>query len=98
MLLPRMEIRARLKTDLGLARSDFENPEVIVQLGLSPYRVDLFTSLTGAPEFAIAWDRRVVAEILGVTLPVISRTDFISTKRASGRLQDRADLEALGES
>ena len=37
---------------LGLTAGDFEKPEMVVQLGVAPVRVDIITSLTG-----VDWDQ-----------------------------------------
>lgn len=37
--------------DLGLAAEDFQTPEKVVQLGMSPVRIDIITSITG-----VSWD------------------------------------------
>jgi hypothetical protein len=53
----------------------------------------------GAPlanvAFDDAWKRRMVLEIEGVRVPVLSRDDFIANKRATGRLRNLADIEGL---
>ena len=82
---------------LGISASDFTRPDLVAQLGVPPYRIDLLTSVTGA-EFDRAWDDRVEAAISGVMVPVLGRAALVANKRATGRLKDRADLEALGES
>lgn len=78
----------------GLTESDFAAPGVIVQLGFPPVRIDLLTSIDGV-SFDAAWSRRTVASYGDEAVSVISRDDLITNKRASGRLQDLADVEAL---
>ena len=34
----------------------------------------------------------------GLTIPVIGRSEYLKNKRATGRMRDLADIEALGES
>jgi len=34
--------------------------------------------------------------LAGLIVPILGREDLITNKRATGRSQDRADLEALG--
>lgn len=48
-------------------------------------------------EFRASYDRRMVVEMDGLPLNFIGLDDLKADKRASGRLQDLADLEALGE-
>ena len=45
----------------GITAWDFTQPETFYQLGVSPVRVDILTSLSGI-EFAAAWERRVNVE------------------------------------
>ncbi len=82
--------------DLGIAATDFTRPDVVAQLGVPPYRIDVLTSVSGV-DFASAWADRVEAEIAGVRVPVLGRRAFVLNKRATGRTKDAADLEALGE-
>ncbi|MEW6251701.1 MAG: DUF6036 family nucleotidyltransferase [Planctomycetota bacterium] len=73
---------------------DFEDPQTVFQIGIEPNRVDILMGLD-AVQFARAWPRRVRAELGGVTVYFISRTDLIRTKRAANRAQDRLDLAKL---
>ena len=82
---------------LGATPADLEAPDMVLQLGLPPYRVDLLTGVSGVA-FAEAWARHVTAPFEDVTVPFLSRADLVRNKRATGRMRDLADLEALGES
>lgn len=81
---------------VGLTPSDFERPDQVVQPGVPPVRIDLITSITG-----VSWDEAFAGRTAGRygDLPVdyIGREQFITNKRATGRPQDVADLEVLGE-
>ncbi len=81
------------------ARASFPGlaiPDVVVQIGLPPRRIDILTDLTGI-DFASAWSEQVGQEVGGLEVPFIGRASLIQNKRATGRLKDLADLEALGE-
>jgi hypothetical protein len=80
----------------GLSVADFLEKDRVIQLGVAPNRVDLLTSITGV-EFQDVWDKRLQAELDGLKVAFIDRASLIKNKKATGRLQDRADLEALGE-
>ena len=82
--------------DLGISRDDFVRPDVVAQLGLPPYRIDILTSISGV-EFDSAWEDRVEGNVAGVDVPVLGRASFRKNKLASGRPKDLADLQALGE-
>lgn len=80
--------------DAGLTVDDFLAPDRVVQLGYPPLRIDLMTAIDGV-RFDEAYGRREVVELDGVEVPFISLDDLRANKRASGRKQDLADLEAL---
>jgi len=82
--------------DLQITTADFEKPDMVVQLGITPVRVDIITSLTG-----VSWEQIYSNKIEGkygdVQVNYIGREQFIANKRATARKRDLADLEALGE-
>ena len=90
-------IRALVKfgapTD-GVAESDFSSEGVIFQIGNSPRRIDIITTIDGV-KFDQAYTNRKTFSIEGLLVPVISLEDLITNKRASGRKQDLADVEKL---
>lgn len=65
---------------LGLSAADFEDPDMVVQLGREPLRIDILTSTTGLA-FNEANDRRVNVDIGGVHVPFVS-VDDLRTKQA----------------
>jgi hypothetical protein len=83
-------------SSLDLTKSDFEDPDKVVQLGVAPVRVDLITSLTG-----VTWQQANKGKVEGTygDVPVyyIGRKDFLVNKKTLGRKKDLADIEAIGE-
>jgi len=79
---------------LGLQAADFLVPDQIIQLGYPPNRIDLLTTAPGV-DFESCFESRVKAVIDDVTVNFIDLDNLKRTKRASGRLQDLADLENL---
>jgi len=81
---------------LDLTAADFSEPDRVVQLGVSPVRIDILSSLSG-----LTWEQAVaghdVGSFAGVPAPYLGREQLIANKRATGRHQDLADLDALGE-
>jgi hypothetical protein len=65
-------------------------------LGYPPNRVDILTTPTGV-NFDICWDDRIEVQLEGLIVPFIRLEGLKANKRAVGRLQDLADLEALEE-
>ena len=83
--------------DMEVDRDDFVRPDTVVQIGLPPNRIDLLTAMTGVPSFDTAWATRIEIEIDDHVIPFLGRDALIANKRATGRLKDLADIEALGE-
>lgn len=81
-------------SDLDIDREDFTRPDVVVQLGLPPNRIDLLTGVSGLT-FDRAWSRRIEAPVEGVTVPVLGIEDLVANKMATGRDKDRADVRGL---
>ena len=78
----------------GLRASDFAEPNKVIQLGVAPNRVDILTGLTGL-EFEAAWNKRIDLPLDDETLPFLDKDSLRENKKATGRPQDIADLEAL---
>jgi hypothetical protein len=79
----------------GFKSSDFLEPYQMFQLGRVPNRIDLMTGITGvATDEAFA--TKISAELSGLSVFVLSKDLLIQNKRAVGRPQDLADLDALG--
>ena len=72
----------------------FLAPDQIVRFGVPPFRIELMTTLSGV-EYDACRARAVVHDVDGVPVPVISREDLKTNKRASGRHKDLADLDQL---
>ena len=82
---------------VDVSQTDFERPNVVVQLGLPPNRIDLMTGISGVAEFSEAWSRRVEGPVRGRPVPFLGRADLVANKRAAGRPKDLADAAALEE-
>ena len=77
-----------------VTESDFASEGIVFQIGTSPRRIDFLTRISGV-EFEQAYANKRTVTVEGVEVPVISVGDLIANKRASGRLQDLADIEKL---
>ncbi len=81
------------------AERELLEPNVVVQFGRPPHRVDLLGAIDGVT-FEDAWSHRV-DQALELTngnrapLPVIGLADLLTNKRASGRHKDLDDVEHL---
>lgn len=79
---------------VGLEVDDFLEPEVVIQLGYPPIRIDLITSASGV-DFEQCWENRMLVPIGGVEAGFISREDLIANKEASARPQDLVDVNVF---
>jgi hypothetical protein len=81
----------------GLTVADFEEAGPFFRMGREPVGVDILTVIPGV-EFDAAWPRRVEVVFDAETnlrAKFISREDLLAAKRAAGRRQDLADVEAI---
>ena len=78
----------------GIEPGDLLDPEVVLQIGLPPRRVDIFSDVQGV-DFEVAWAGRELLDMDGLEVPVLGLDDLIRAKRSTGRSQDRADVEVL---
>lgn len=79
-----------------LTARDLATPGTVFQIGVPPIRIDIITEIDGV-EFESAWPDRVIVEVGDTRVPIMSRDHLIANKRATGRLQDLADIERLEE-
>ncbi len=79
---------------LGLKPTDFLESDTVIQLGHAPNRIDLIMGASGV-DFEESYAVRKEEEIEGVKLFFIDLENLKKNKRASGRLQDLADIENL---
>jgi hypothetical protein len=80
--------------DLGLTAADFQEPDIMVQLGREPQRIDILTYASGL-QFSDAYENRVYVTIGNVDVPFISVEDLRTNKMATGRPRDLADVADL---
>jgi hypothetical protein len=82
--------------NVGFKESDFIESEQLIQLGRPPNRIDLLTSLTGVTSDD-AFATKISADLDGIPVFILGRDALIRNKRATGRPQDLADLDNLGD-
>jgi hypothetical protein len=88
---------AQVLREFGFAQAEpdiFLEPRKVVRMGVPPIRLEILTSISGV-EFAECYARRLEAELDGIPVKLIQLDDLKRNKAASGRLQDRLDLERL---
>ena len=81
----------------NISVADLTTPGTIIQIGVEPVRVDIITAIDGV-EFDPAWNSRMSVHFGDQEVAVLSRREhLLQNKRASGRTQDLADIEALNK-
>ncbi|MEM9480454.1 MAG: DUF6036 family nucleotidyltransferase [Verrucomicrobiota bacterium] len=81
-------------SSLGLKEEDLQIPDSVIQLGVAPNRIDLLTGLSGVT-WEEAWASREKGKIDGLPVFLLSKSDLLRNKIATGRPQDLADVERL---
>ena len=74
-----------------LSEKDFTAPDVIVQLGVEPCRIDLLTGIDGIG-FDEAWQKKVSITIDDLEIDILSKEDLLRNKLATGRDKDQGDI------
>jgi hypothetical protein len=77
------------------AASDLLDPDVIIQLGVAPVRIDIISRIEGVESFSKAWRMREEGAFGPVEAHYLSLDDLVAAKTAAGREQDQADLVTL---
>jgi hypothetical protein len=73
---------------------DFSTYDGVLQIGLPPYRIDILNRVQGVTFDEVVADGETF-DIAGRAIPIIGRDALLKNKRAVGRTQDIADVEAL---
>ena len=76
---------------------DFEKPGTIFQIGVIPRRIDVINEIDGV-SYEEAEKDKVIVDIEGLKVPIISKPKLIINKKAAGREQDRLDAIRLENS
>lgn len=77
-----------------VAEADFAAYDGVLQIGLPPRRIDILNRADGIT-FDEALHGGEAFELEGRRIPVIGFDALLRNKRAAGRAQDLADVEAL---
>ena len=72
----------------------FVRPGIVFQIGVAPRRIDIITAISGV-RFDDAYQQCQIVEIEELPIPILSRSDLIRNKRATGREKDRLDADRL---
>jgi hypothetical protein len=78
----------------GVDEKDFASLGYVYQIGLPPRRIDILTDVSGL-SFEEVWRTKFRMQVGDVEVFFIGRDAMIKNKKASGRMKDLADVEAL---
>lgn len=79
-----------------LQPTDITSPSRILQLGVEPVQIHVMSAISGV-SWDEAWNGRASIRCGTNVIEFLGRVEFLKNKRASGRLKDLADIEALGD-
>lgn len=77
-----------------LTEQELTAPDLIVQLGVEPCRIDIITGIDGV-EFTEAWANKVSVTIDDMTVFILSKADLLKNKLAANRDKDQGDINWL---
>ncbi|MBA3035664.1 MAG: hypothetical protein FP814_04140 [Desulfobacterium sp.] len=77
-----------------LTKELFLKENSIVRMGIAPMRIEVLTTISGV-EFDECFQQRVIDEIDGIEVNIISLKQLKINKKASGRHKDLDDFENL---
>ncbi len=72
----------------------FSMEGIIFQIGVIPRRIDIITKIDGV-EYEEADEDKIIVEIEGLKIPVISLDKLIKNKMSTGREKDELDIKTL---
>jgi hypothetical protein len=78
----------------NLSENDFLLPDLILQIGVAPCRIDIITGIDGVT-FDEAWQNKLPVTVDGVDLYVLSKPDLLKNKTAADRDKDQGDIAWL---
>lgn len=78
----------------AVGEADFATYDGVLQMGVPPLRIDILNRAEGIT-FDEALSEGASFELDGHQIPVIGRAALLKNKRAAGREQDLADVQAL---
>lgn len=76
---------------IDITIADLTDPDKVIQLGVSPMRIDLITGL--GIDFDLAFRHKIIAHYLGVNAYFVSLEHLLELKKISGRKKDLDDID-----
>lgn len=79
---------------MELQKEDFLKPDIVIQLGYPPNRIDIITGVSGI-SFSEVYNNRVEIKMGTEKVWIISANDLLKNKKSTNRAKDKADAELL---
>jgi hypothetical protein len=79
---------------LNLSPGDFLEPDMVVEIGREPIKIQVLTGIDGISFDGCRRDR-ILVDVSGFKVPFIGLDSLLANKAASPRSKDRIDLEEL---
>ena len=73
---------------------NFQDPNMIFQMGVIPVRIDIMVNLPGV-DASTAWENKKRNRYGRTPIHVLGKNELIKSKKAAGRSQDKLDIERL---
>lgn len=73
---------------------DFSMEGIIFQIGVIPRRIDIITKIDGVT-YEEADEDKIIVDVEGLMIPVISLDKLIKNKMSTGREKDELDIKTL---
>jgi hypothetical protein len=83
--------------DVPLTPAQVIEPARLIEMGVAPVQIHVMSEISGVPWDEV-WMTREMGRLGFENVAFIGREAFIRNKRAAGRAQDIADIEALRDS
>jgi hypothetical protein len=74
--------------------NDFANEGIVFQIGVTPRRIDIITHIDGV-SFDEADEDKIIVEVEGLKLPILSFDKLIKNKLSTGRERDELDVKLM---
>ena len=77
-----------------LQKELFLKEQKVIRMGVPPMRLEILTSIDGV-DFEACFNNRLIVDFGDFEVNIISKSDLLINKRASGRPQDLVDFDKL---
>jgi hypothetical protein len=82
-------------TDLDLSESDFQEEEIVVEIGREPLKIQVLTGIDGVTFNECNEGKIIFRSENGLRIPFIGFEQLLKNKQASPRAKDKIDFEEL---